>query len=91
MKKGNFGAFCPHCEEGTMVASALANSNEQFFLFYITSEGNICFDGICSNCQGQFQMSYPIMELLFQCPLEEDKVISEKPEVLHVFKKLSIF
>lgn len=90
MKTANFGAFCPHCGVGTMAASALFSAESRFFLFYITSEGSICFDGICSNCQGQFQIQYSIMGLLFQCPTEEDKVTPKEREQFHIPKKVTV-
>ncbi len=86
MKIASFGANCPFCHVGTMVASALISDKKEFQLFFLTSDGEMCFDGICSNCQAQFQISYPLTALLFFCLNQVDKDVPRGVSAPSVFK-----
>jgi hypothetical protein len=90
MKTASFGAHCPYCRVGTMVASVLHNDRGEFHLFEINSRGEMYFNGICSNCEAEFTMTYLIMKILFDCPEEEDETVPSKQEVLSVSKVIMI-
>lgn len=86
MKIASFGANCPFCRVGTMVASALISDKKEFQLFFLTSDGEMCFDGICSNCEAQFQISYPLTALLFFCLNNTYTNFSKKAPTSFIFK-----
>ncbi|HEV7702119.1 MAG TPA: hypothetical protein VGO63_01590 [Candidatus Paceibacterota bacterium] len=87
MKKASFGARCPYCGVGTMTISTLLNDKNEPHLFYISSAGDIWFDCTCSFCGVQFSASFSLMELIAQCPAEEDETAPPRKENLYIFKK----
>lgn len=90
MKIVHFKALCPYCGIGHLVASTSPDESGESSLFFITSNGDICLGGICSNCEVQISMVYPIMGLLSQCPTEENEATLNQVERMHIFKRIPV-
>lgn len=67
MRAKELNVYC-HCGKGTICQTSLKNPDGLPVICWITEDEKIYFRGYCSKCGEEIEFSYPIMQLLFDCP-----------------------
>lgn len=62
------------CGNGAMYFSTLQEEHTgKAIMFILTEDEHIYFRGLCDYCKREFEVFYPVMKLLFDCPKDKEE------------------